>query len=90
MRLPRPASPRSPQPRIRLAPGLIAAMLCVASASGFAQRVDSDAERELPDWSGVWQMLGPTVFDSATVEPSDGRAGNPGVIRRLDHPAARR
>lgn len=24
-------------------------------------------------------MIGPTVFDAATVEPSDGRAGNPGV-----------
>jgi hypothetical protein len=37
------------------------------------------AEDPLPDWSGVWQMVGPTVFDAATVEPQDGRAGNPGV-----------
>jgi hypothetical protein len=37
----------------------------------------------LPDWSGVWQMVGPTVFDGATVEPRDGRAGDPGV---REHP----
>lgn len=34
---------------------------------------------ELPDWSGVWQMVGNTVFDRATVQPPDGRAGEPGV-----------
>ena len=33
----------------------------------------------LPDWSGVWQMIGPTVFDRATVAPPDGRAGQHGV-----------
>ena len=33
----------------------------------------------LPDWSGAWQMIGPTVFDTATVEPKNGRAGDPGV-----------
>lgn len=32
-----------------------------------------------PDWSGVWAMQGPTVFDPATVQPRDGRAGDPGV-----------
>jgi hypothetical protein len=36
----------------------------------------------LPDWSGVWQMVGPTVFDSTTVEPQNGRAGEPGVRER--------
>ena len=36
----------------------------------------------LPDWSGVWQMVGPTVFDTATVEPPNGRAGDPGVRER--------
>jgi hypothetical protein len=33
----------------------------------------------LPDWSGVWTMEGPTVFDRATVQPSNGRTGQPGV-----------
>ena len=36
---------------------------------------------ELPDWSGVWQRYEGNggIFDPATVEPRDGRAGNPGV-----------
>ena len=33
----------------------------------------------LPDWSGVWRMQGGTVFDRATVQPPDGRVGDPGV-----------
>jgi len=33
----------------------------------------------IPDWSGVWQMIGPTIFDAATVVPKNGRAGDPGV-----------
>jgi hypothetical protein len=37
------------------------------------------AFEELPDWSGVWQMVGPTVFDRASVQPPDGRAGGAGV-----------
>ena len=37
------------------------------------------AFEELPDWSGVWQMVGPTVFDLASVQPPDGRAGGAGV-----------
>jgi len=36
----------------------------------------------LPDWSGVWQMIGPTIFDAATVEPKNGRAGDAGVRER--------
>ena len=36
---------------------------------------------ELPDWSGVWQRFEGNggIFDPATVQPSDGRAGSPGV-----------
>lgn len=36
---------------------------------------------ELPDWSGVWQRVEGNggIFDPATVQPSDGRAGSPGV-----------
>src|SRR5262245_46895381 len=37
---------------------------------------------KLPDWSGVWQMVGPTSFDGATVEPKNGRAGDAGVRER--------
>src|SRR5471032_802000 len=36
----------------------------------------------LPDWSGAWQMIGPTIFDAATVEPKNGRAGDAGVRER--------
>ncbi len=37
--------------------------------------------QELPDWSGVWQRVEGNggIFDPATVEPPDGRAGGPGV-----------
>jgi hypothetical protein len=40
------------------------------------------AAAPLPDWSGIWQMVGPTIFDAATVEPPNGRAGDPGVRER--------
>jgi hypothetical protein len=40
------------------------------------------APTPLPDWSGVWQMVGPTIFDGATVEPKNGRAGDAGVRER--------
>ena len=33
----------------------------------------------LPDWSGAWVLDGPTVFDGATVQPKNGRAGDAGV-----------
>jgi hypothetical protein len=33
----------------------------------------------LPDWSGAWVLEGPTVFDTATVQPKNGRAGEAGV-----------
>jgi hypothetical protein len=45
--------------------------------SGAAYAQDSAAP--LPDWSGVWAMEGPTVFDRATVQPPNGRTGEPGV-----------
>src|SRR5216110_291538 len=41
----------------------------------------------LPDWSGAWQMIGPTVFDTATVEPKNGRAGDAGVRERPPYTA---
>ena len=33
----------------------------------------------LPDWTGVWAMQGNTIFDRASVQPPNGRAGEPGV-----------
>src|ERR1051326_1672206 len=50
----------------------------VATGAAHAQR----AAGPLPDWSGVWQMIGPTIFDAATVEPKGGRAGDAGVRER--------
>src|SRR5262245_50862593 len=57
---------------------LLRALAVVLPGSAFGQAASS----KLPDWSGVWQMVGPTVFDSATVEPKNGRAGDPGVRER--------
>jgi hypothetical protein len=51
-----------------------AAGACLSGAA-FAQAPAA----ALPDWSGVWAMEGPTVFDRATVQPRDGRTGEPGV-----------
>lgn len=64
--------------RKRGAGGAVLGVL-VALAAGCAAQPADDLDSELPDWSGVWQMVGPTVFDGATVEPPDGRAGNPDV-----------
>jgi hypothetical protein len=55
---------------------LMIVALCPNPASG------QTASNKLPDWSGVWQMVGPTIFDGATVEPKNGRAGYPGVRER--------
>lgn len=53
--------------------GAIAACPPVASAQA------AHAAGSVPDWSGIWQMVGPTVFDRATVQPPNGRAGEAGV-----------
>jgi len=54
-------------------------MLALAGMANAQQRTSAP----LPDWSGVWQMIGPTIFDAATVEPKNGRAGDAGV---REHP----
>src|SRR5262245_18365296 len=54
-------------------------ILGLAAGTVFSQ----GASAPLPDWSGVWQMVGPTIFDGATVEPKNGRAGDAGV---REHP----
>jgi hypothetical protein len=62
---------------------VIAALAVLASVllmpgSAYSQRASGSP----PDWSGVWQMVGPTIFDAATVEPKGGRAGDAGVRER--------
>ena len=58
----------------RYCPALVAALLLSVDAVA----ADDDA---LPDWSGVWERYEGNggMFDVATTEPPDGRAGSPGV-----------
>jgi len=58
---------------------LLAAAACAIAIGVAAGQANKPASGELPDWSGVWQMVGPTVFDRASVQPQNGRAGDPGV-----------
>ena len=58
---------------------LLAAAACVIAIGVAAGQASKPASAALPDWSGVWQMIGPTVFDRASVQPQNGRAGDPGV-----------
>ena len=37
----------------------------------------------LPDWSGVWTLVGGTLYDRATAEPKNALAGDPGA---REHP----
>src|SRR5262245_66485747 len=66
-------------------PRAVSAVRLVALALAFgggALTVDAPRAQPsaaLPDWSGVWAMQGPTVFDRATVQPPNGRTGQPGV-----------
>ncbi|MEI9890611.1 MAG: hypothetical protein WDN45_08450 [Caulobacteraceae bacterium] len=41
----------------------------------------------LPDWTGVWQMIGNTVFDQATKQPANGTAGLPGTHEAVPYNA---
>ncbi|WP_343807079.1 hypothetical protein [Alteraurantiacibacter aestuarii] len=38
---------------------------------------------DLPDWSGVWELVGGTVYDRPTMVPEGARAGDPGA---REHP----
>ena len=58
---------------------LLAVAACVLAIGVAAGQASKPAATALPDWSGVWQMVGPTVFDRATLEPQNGRAGYAGV-----------
>jgi hypothetical protein len=61
-------------PTIRHAAALLAVLL-LSHTGAWAQ------SSSLPDWSGVWERYEGNggIFDPATVEPKDGRAGSPGV-----------
>jgi hypothetical protein len=71
----RPRTLASRLARGRRAAAVALGSLVLAAPSAAPQPVGSS----LPDWSGIWAMVGPTVFDRATVQPSDGRAGTAGV-----------
>src|SRR5919205_3526400 len=58
---------------------LLAVAACAIAIGIAAGQASKPAPGALPDWSGIWQMVGPTVFDRATVQPQNGRAGEPGV-----------
>jgi hypothetical protein len=55
------------------------AAACLATATPVLGQSNRSPAAGLPDWSGVWAMQGGTVFDRATVQPPDGRVGEPGV-----------
>ena len=55
---------------MRFGAAFVAALLLAHPAS---------AQPALPDWTGVWELVGGTLFDRATAEPPDGRSGEPGV-----------
>jgi hypothetical protein len=58
---------------------LLAIGIAGALLRGTASAQSPPAAAALPDWSGVWAMQGGTVFDRATVQPPNGRAGDAGV-----------
>jgi hypothetical protein len=64
-------------PRVRIA-GFALALALIAAPAG-AQVVQTKDGQILPDWSGVWQMIGNTVFDQSTKTPPNGVAGLAGT-----------
>ena len=59
----------------------------LAPRAAHAQKVIAKDGHELPDWSGVWQMVGNTVFDQATKSPANGVAGLPGTTEAAPYNA---
>ncbi len=57
-----------------------ALLVCVLAITAWL--VPRAALAQLPDWSGVWTMVGPTVFDTAT-QTGKGAVTTPGV---REHP----
>jgi hypothetical protein len=56
-----------------------ALLICAATALAPQAVSQETGHAALPDWSGLWTLEGGTVFDRATVQPPEGRAGSPGV-----------
>ena len=52
------------------------------AGAGIARQQKPPSFESLPDWSGIWQMQGGTIFDAATVEPKGGRSGDAFVRER--------
>ena len=67
-------NPQTKISTLKYAPAMLAVLLFSHTAA-WAQ------SSSLPDWSGVWERYEGNggIFDPSTVEPKDGRAGNPGV-----------
>src|SRR5215469_8044576 len=67
--------------------GLVLAVALMGGTAAHAQKVIAKDGHELPDWSGVWQMIGNTVFDQATKSPANGVAGLPGTKEAVPYNA---
>ena len=66
--------------RVSLATPIAAVALVLSGAASLPDGMaHAQAPAALPDWSGVWAMDGPTIFDRASVQPPNGRSGQPGV-----------
>jgi len=63
----------------------LALILALSAGAAHAQKVIAKDGHELPDWSGVWQMVGNTVFDQATKSPANGVAGLPGTTEAIPY-----
>jgi hypothetical protein len=57
----------------------VAGSAWLALAGGVFAQARPSAPSALPDWSGIWQLQGGTVFDRSTLQPPDGRSGDAGV-----------
>jgi hypothetical protein len=68
---------------MRNARSITLAALAAAALLAGAARAAPVPYDQLPDWSGVWQMVGNTVFDHASVTPPNGAAG---VANVREHP----
>jgi len=64
---------------MRFIAAVAVAILCGLAATVASAQETGARPATLPDWSGAWLMQGPTVFDAATVQPKNGRAGEPDV-----------
>ena len=67
---------------------LKAALIATLASAALAPAVASAQQAARPDWSGVWQMIGNTVFDHSTVTPANGGAGVPGTREKPPYNAA--